>query len=144
MLEPEVRAEAIRWLGFALGDLAGARAALEEHDLPPRLAAYQAQQAAEKAIKALLILTGQDFERTHDLEALTLKLPTDAAAVRGLDVDLERLSNFAVGLRYPDAATEVGLAEAESAVKDAALIVESALGAFERLARIDRAEITAQ
>lgn len=143
MPEPEVRAEAIQWLGFALGDLAGARAVLEGDDLPARLAAFQAQQAAEKAIKALLILTGQDFERTHDLEALVLRLPTDAA-VRGLDVNLEQLSNFAVGLRYPDALTDVGRPEAEAAVQEAESIVQSVIGKFERNAQIGQNEITAR
>jgi HEPN domain-containing protein len=39
---------------------------------PPRFGAagYHLQQAAEKAVKALLVLAGEPFRHTHDLDYL--------------------------------------------------------------------------
>ena len=50
--------EALRWLNFAYDDLRTAEACFELKDLPPRQTCYLSQQAAEKAIKALLIAEG--------------------------------------------------------------------------------------
>jgi len=139
----EARSEAIRWLGYARGDLAGAQADLIREDVPARLAAFGAQQAAEKAIKALLMLLGANFGRVHDLEALTLMLPEDALT-RLLDVDLERLTDYAVAGRYPDALEEIGREEAVRAVDQGTSIYEAVLADAERLAGIGRDEIISQ
>lgn len=139
----EARAEAVRWLGYACGDLGGARADLTRDDVPARLAAFRAQQAAEKAIKALLVLVGADFGRIHDLEALVLKLPDDSVT-RSLDVDLERLTDYAVAGRYPDALEEIGRQEAARAVEQATSIYESVLADAGRLAGIGPDEVISQ
>lgn len=143
MPEPEVRAEAIQWLGFAVGELAGARADLEREDLPPRLAAFRAQQAAEKAIKGLLILTGREFDRTHDLEALVLELPDDAD-LRSENYELEELTNFAVSSRYPDALVDIRRDDAIAAVQQAELIYDSVAADFQRLGGVERHEVASQ
>lgn len=143
MPDPDVLEEARRWLGYATGDLNAAKANLDRDDLPPRIAAFQAQQAAEKAIKALLILTGNEFARTHDLERLIQQLPRDAS-LRTEDVELERLSDFAVQVRYPDALPDASEEEAATAVADAERVVESVLGDFGRYAGIPPDAIKAQ
>jgi len=51
VVEPET---SVRWFRFALGDLAAAKAILADDRLPSRDAAYLAQQAAEKALKATI------------------------------------------------------------------------------------------
>ena len=88
------------WLAAAADDLALARA-----DVPGLSSlepfCFHAQQAAEKAIKAVLLSLGVDFPRSHNL-VLLLHL----ARFHGLDVpaDVEAagyLSVFAVSLRYP-------------------------------------------
>lgn len=52
-------ADALMWLGYALGDLAAARGQPGRH-VRPRIVAFHAQQAAEKALKAALALSGID------------------------------------------------------------------------------------
>jgi HEPN domain-containing protein len=64
---------------------------------------YHACQAAEKALKGLLIALGQEPPRTHSLERLV-----EAAAVAGVDaasfegLRLNVLSRMASATRYPD------------------------------------------
>ena len=67
-------------------------------------ACYHCSQAAEKALKGLLIGLGQDPPRSHSLERLV-----DALADLGLEVEslralqLKALSRMTTATRYPDA-----------------------------------------
>lgn len=133
----------MRWLGYARGDLTASSADLDREDVPARHAAFGAQQTAEKAIKALLLLAGADFGKVHDLEALVLRLPKDAVT-RSLDVEFERLSDYAVAGRYPDALEAITRDEALRAVEQAKAIYEAVLADAERLAGIAREEIISQ
>jgi HEPN domain-containing protein len=49
--------DALLWLGFATGDLEAARSQPGRH-VRPRIVAFHSQQAAEKALKAALVLAG--------------------------------------------------------------------------------------
>ena len=51
---------ALWWLRTAIGDLAAARALLAVTAVAPRQAAYLAQQAAEKALKATIAFQGDE------------------------------------------------------------------------------------
>ena len=77
------------------------------------VAAFHAQQAVEKCLKAALTLGGVVFRRTHDLQALAeialnskISLPVD-------DYILLRLTPYAVEFSYDD--TAMPLIEAEQA-----------------------------
>jgi len=61
---------------------------------------YQAQQAAEKGLKALLIFYGVEPERTHNLFILLQKLD-DYTELNDDIKDVLKLYNFAVQTRYP-------------------------------------------
>ena len=84
MSEPESQKEAQLWLRYANEDLAAAEG-LIEHILTPRHVCFLSQQAAEKAIKAVLVFSQIDFPRTHDLEAL-LQLVPEGWRIRGMTV----------------------------------------------------------
>ena len=90
----------------------------------PRNAAWLAQQAAEKAIKAALVAEQRPFPFIHDLPRLLNLLPV-AWRVRDVNADWSGLSRHAVEARYPDDPPDVGPAEAEAAVADAARVVEA-------------------
>lgn len=94
------RSDAGAWLSFATDDLAAAHLLLANNDLPPRLSCFHAQQAAEKAIKALLVQGGIAFRRTHDLVVLAAILPENLRD-RIARVDLQLLQQWAVDARYP-------------------------------------------
>jgi HEPN domain-containing protein len=59
-----------RWLRYAREDLDGAEATLTRPGAIPRHAGFLAQQAAEKALKAVLVFLQIDVPRRHDLDGL--------------------------------------------------------------------------
>jgi HEPN domain-containing protein len=100
------------WIAKAEGDFEAAELLLRggEHPLPDA-ACFHSQQCAEKYLKAFLQEHQVRFERTHDLIALLnlcLKIDLGFEILRK---DLEKLENFAVGVRYPGLAATFLLAE---------------------------------
>ena len=75
MQTTEVFTETARWLRYAEEDLITAETLLAQAHIPPRQACWFAQQAAEKALKAVLIFLQIDFPRTHDLNLLRNLVP---------------------------------------------------------------------
>jgi HEPN domain-containing protein len=75
MSEAERLRETRRWLRYARQDLVAAEAMLGRSDMWPRRVCWLAQQAAEKAIKAVLVFLQIDFPRSHDLDALRNLVP---------------------------------------------------------------------
>jgi HEPN domain-containing protein len=64
-------------------------------------ATFHAQQCAEKYLKALLAARGEVIPRTHDLAALS-DLCLRNGVIIPIDQDsLERLTAYAVQVRYP-------------------------------------------
>jgi HEPN domain-containing protein len=119
----EHAAEALRWLSYAIGDLEAARSHGGRH-VRPRIIAFEAQQAAEKALKAALILDGIEPRRTHDLEDLRDRLP-DGWAVKGRIRSLARLSDYAAESRYPDDLDPVTPIQSAVAVRQAIAVLKS-------------------
>jgi HEPN domain-containing protein len=99
------------------------------------MAAYHAQQAVEKHLKAWLIALGDDEPpMTHDLPRLAGRLVRYGGA--GLPRrPLEYLTKFAVAARY--ALAHVSLPEAEEALAEAERLVETARQAVAQLAERD-------
>lgn len=93
------RRAAAAWLDDAWADLANARSlsAHRDEETTPSAAAFHAQQAVEKALKALLIWNGIEYPPRHDLGLLVTLLPegssTKELAIAGLTV-------YAVEQRY--------------------------------------------
>jgi HEPN domain-containing protein len=85
-----------------------------------------AQQAAEKAIKAVLVAADVDFPRTHDLERLLALLPR-GTRLQAAELDLAGLSGWSVAGRYPGNLPDATFEDAEEAVAVAATIVELGL-----------------
>jgi HEPN domain-containing protein len=108
-LSPDELAEAARWRVQADEELRISRV-LAREDLPARAACFHAHLAAEKALKALMILRGIEVQRIHHLRRLADTLP---AADRALfdDGDLDLLNPWTIDGRYPadliDAGPEV-------------------------------------
>ena len=101
MTGPEpVEKEARRWLRFSAEDLDAASRLMTGEATSPRHACWLSQQAAEKALKAALILEGVDYPLTHDLDALRNLLPSKWA-VRRTHNALAELTEWAIESRYP-------------------------------------------
>ena len=65
-----------------------------------KLACWLCQQAAEKAVKAALVLEKIRFPRTHDLDALLDMLP-ETWPIKSRHVTLSELTAWMVNARYP-------------------------------------------
>ena len=106
------------WLRRAYDDLLSARRLGQEPGAILGPALYHYQQAAEKAIKAVLVYHDKPFDKTHDVGVL-LKLvlpfhsafsPTSGAA--------NRLSRYAIVYRYPSEEPEPEREQFDAALRD--------------------------
>jgi HEPN domain-containing protein len=92
---------------------------------------FDAQQAAEKAIKAVLIHLGVRFPYVHDLAQLLTLIVQAGQTIPGAVKQAAILSEYAVQTRYPGLAEPVTLVEYEQAVAIAGDVVhwaESIIG----------------
>lgn len=105
--------------------------AWREHPSSPRHACFFSQQAAEKALKAALVLEGIDVPFTHDLDALRNLLP-ESSPVRVAHADLAELTEWGVEARYPGDWPEPSEADARRAESDARDVYESVAEEFRR------------
>ena len=131
MSESEAAAEARRWLRYAREDLAVGRRLLADVPSPPRYACFLFQQAAEKALKAALVLEGIHFPFTHDLDAL-FNLCPESWPVRAAHADLSELTEWGVETRYPGTWSEPIADDADRAESDARAVYDSVEGEFRR------------
>jgi len=94
------------WLNRARSNLVRARATWGVPDVYLEDICFDAQQAAEKAIKAVLVSRGVDFPRVHDIADL-LSLVAEVGIPTPPEVlDAAELTDYAVVARYPAAAVE--------------------------------------
>ena len=99
------RESALRWLEYARRDLKLARAAAADEDLLG-LAAFLAQQAAEKALKAYAAWLGvSEIPKTHKLIRLAGLVREAGGDSSFSEEDLGELTLYAVDGRYPDTPT---------------------------------------
>ena len=109
---------ACRWLRKAEKDVRAASKLLDE----PDYSAFHSQQAAEKALKSLLVALGERPPRTHNIGLLI-----DWVRSRGFDtgpIDEARiLTEYAVEARYPDFEEIVTLDEANEALELGKMVV---------------------
>ena len=110
--------ESRRWLAYARSDLDAAHALLRDPDHYPRQVCFLAQQAAEKALKAVLVLLEVEFPFTHDLDRLREIVPS-GWQVKANFPNLYALSVWAVEARYPGDMPQVVEADAREALQTA-------------------------
>ena len=111
------------WLRYAEADLNLARMPLPEGTMHEQLC-FHAQQAAEKALKAVLVSLGSDFPYTHDLRILTEIISRQIAISPSVARCAGLLTPYAVPFRYPGAYEPVQDEERQEAVRAAREVVE--------------------
>jgi HEPN domain-containing protein len=118
------------WLARAKGDLALARLPLPQNAFYEDLC-FHAQQAAEKALKAVYQHHGWTFRYTHDLEELVTGLERKGLGVPPEVDDVIVLTSFAWETRYPGLGEAVSEGEYRDALRHAEVVVawaESEIG----------------
>ncbi len=120
MSRPEAGTPVV-WLRYARSDLALAALSPQPEMLLESLC-FHAQQAAEKAIKAVLLaMTGAEPPHVHSLGYLLTLLP-EGRRPPGAE-SIAQLTRYAVQARYPDDLSEVGEDEWQQAVAIARHVV---------------------
>ncbi len=99
-MRPDPRAEGERWLSQSERDLDAARYLREggRHNL----ACYQAQQAAEKALKAVLYAKGEESVLGHSALVLVGAAAELEPTLQAVADSARRLDRFYIPTRYPN------------------------------------------
>nr|AGS52830.1 hypothetical protein [uncultured bacterium contig00009] len=93
---------------------------------------FQAQQAVEKALKALLIYLGKEPEKTHNIVTLIKSLPQHINVPEKV-ADAAVLNDYAVQTRYPGDYAPVEPTEHENAIKIASDCIKWVVHTIEEL-----------
>ena len=109
------------WLRHAYSDLALASIVPFPPVLPEQLC-FHAQQAAEKALKALLIAYRLSVPRTHNLRTLLELLPAEVLVPSDVQQAVG-LSDYAVTSRYPGVSEPIGPEEQHEALELAEAVI---------------------
>ena len=116
------------WLRYAETDLILMLTALRDSRTAGEVC-FHAQQATEKALKALLVLQQVEPPRIHDLVRLHALL--DSSVRPDVDVDqLDRLTDLEAESRYPGTWPQPTMTEAEWASAMADSVVQAVRDAF--------------
>jgi len=113
----ELRSILCAWVRKAEHDLEAAAVVLKTgRKAPTDTICFHVQQCAEKYLKALLVLHGIPFPKTHDISELVASLP--AKCRPPLEIEVQRqLTRYATISRYPGDYPEPTLTEAREAVR---------------------------
>lgn len=123
--DAEVLRSVGEWIVKAESDLRTATISLRvQRECPTDTICFHAQQCIEKYLKALLVLNGTPFPKTHDLTSISALLP-DAWRPDVPPRVMERFTDYATITRYPGEYAEVTLEEARSAIATARKIRKS-------------------
>lgn len=91
--------DAVTWLDFATYDLKTAKWNLEGKIYTS--CCYAAQQAAEKALKALILAKGKVIPKVHSLDRLISELKSFGVNVSEIEKDTQALDKYYISTRYP-------------------------------------------
>ena len=140
----DVRAHLTRqWLHKASHDARAAALALDARDELWDIAAFHAQQTAEKALKGFLAWHSRPTRPTHNLVDLVERCEAIDATFTDLRAPAELLTRFAVDARYPGAVTEPDEATASEALQRANEVLEFMLAPPRRGAPVTLLELLA-
>ena len=112
------------WLGRARSNLIRARHSLDVPGIVIEHICFDAQQAVEQAVKAVLIARGARFPKTHDIGALLTLARREGAPVPEEFADARGLTQYAVTARYGNGAEPITEEERDEAIACAETVVQ--------------------
>jgi HEPN domain-containing protein len=115
--------DAREWLNRAKSNLAQSKIGAGNPDIYLEDLCFNAQQAAEKALKAVLIHREVFFPRTHSIAVLLSLVEQALSIIPSRVKNSSILSDYAVEIRYPGVSESVSQAEYEEAVNLAEQVV---------------------
>src|SRR3989304_9973122 len=111
------------WLNRAKSNLERAKSDVRLTGVYLEDLCFDAQQAAEKAIKSVLIHLGIEFPYVHDITDLLTILEGKGHSISGEIREAGRLTRFAVETRYPGLSEPVTQDEYKKAIAIADIVV---------------------
>ena len=106
------------WYAHAESDINLARLAKNAEGVLPEQVCFHAQQAAEKALKAVLLFKRIEFPFVHDLESLFELVKKGSVSVPLTVIEAgSSLTPYAVEFRYPGHSEEVTSSDADQAIR---------------------------
>lgn len=123
--------DAREWLNRARSNLIRAQEGLRLDGVYLEDLCFDAQQAAEKAIKAVLLHLRLRFPYTHDLARLLALLQENGVPFPAHVREAARLTRFAVAARYPGVEEPVSREEYDKAIGIAAEVLRWAAATIE-------------
>ena len=109
--------DASEWLSHAESHLNYAKLGRDQPAILPNQVAFHTQQAAEKALKAVLVCALVEFPRTHDLQELLMLIRNSGISVQPELEDVTAMSRFAFETRYPGDFETIAPDEIEHAIE---------------------------
>lgn len=115
--------DAREWIRRARSNLSQAKGGIQLPEVCLEDLCFQAQQAAEKAMKGMLVALRVRFPYTHDLADLLSLIEQAEQTIPEQIREAARLSDYAVEARYPGLAEPVTREEYEEAVSIAEAVM---------------------
>jgi len=112
------------WMNKANKDLLSAQHELSFPDSVTETVCFHCQQAVEKYLKAYLVHCGASFTKTHEIGELITKCENRDSEISVFKEEADKLTDYAIEIRYPDDWYEPTLEEAREAFEIATKIKE--------------------
>lgn len=122
-MKPKDPTDPRAWLSRAKGNLALAEKGGRLKDILFEDLCFNAQQAAEKALKAICLAQGMDIPKTHSLIHLMDILEANGIEIPRSVRDADILTQYAVQSRYPSVMEDITRNEYRDAVRLASRVV---------------------
>lgn len=115
------------WIKKAEKDLLTAEHELSFPDAVTESICFHCQQAVEKYLKAYLIFLGIPFTKTHEIGELISKCENKDKEISVFKEEADKLTDYAIDVRYPEELFEPTLEEAKEAFEIAKKTTEFVL-----------------
>ena len=105
------------WIKKAERDLLTAKHELSFPDAVTESICFHCQQAVEKFLKAYLVFLGIPFTKTHDIGELITKCENKDKEIPAFKEEADKLTDYAIDVRYPEELFQPTLEEAKEALE---------------------------
>jgi HEPN domain-containing protein len=105
------------WIKKAEKDLLTAEHELTFPDAVTESICFHCQQAAEKFLKAYSVFLGISFTKTHEIGELITKCENKDKEISIFKNEADKLTDYAISVRYPEEPLEPTLEEAKEAFR---------------------------
>ena len=112
------------WLDKAEKDLRSCEHEIAVPDTITETVCFHCQQAVEKYLKAYLIFLDISFVKTHEIGELITMCEEKDSEISALKEEADKLTDYAVEIRYPDELAIPTLEDAEEALETAKKVKE--------------------